>query len=135
MMRHGKEEREKGRRAPLPTHHLSGDGGRIQATGGHPEKERLPLHREVIRRTLTGRQIKLFHRDASLDEVVEELASVREELRAIGVNINQITRHFNASTGAHRRVLLSHQALEQYQKMEQKVNLLLSLISKLARRW
>ncbi|GAB3530784.1 hypothetical protein GCM10027443_12100 [Pontibacter brevis] len=90
---------------------------------------------EVIRRMLTGKPIKLFHKDASLDGVVEELASVREELRAIGVNINQITRHFNASTGGHKRVLLVHQALEQYRKVEQKVNLLLSLISQLARRW
>jgi len=90
---------------------------------------------EVIRRTLTGRQIKLFHKDASLDGVVEELASVREELRTIGVNINQITRHFNASSGGHKRVFLAHQALEQYRKVEQKVNLLLSLISQLARRW
>ena len=90
---------------------------------------------EVIRRVLTGKPIKLFHRDASLDGVVEELASVREELRAIGVNINQITRHFNASTGTHKRVFLADQALEQYQKVEQKVNLLLSLISQLARRW
>ena len=90
---------------------------------------------ELIRRILTGRQIKLFHKDASLDGVVEELAGVREELRAIGVNINQITRHFNASTSTHKRVFLAHQALEQYRKVEQKVNLLLSLISQLARRW
>ena len=90
---------------------------------------------EVIRRTLSGRQVKVFHKDASLDGVVEELAGVREELRAIGVNINQITRHFNASSGTHRRVCLAYQALEQYRKVEQKVNLLLSLISQLARRW
>ncbi|PRY03641.1 mobilization protein MobC [Pontibacter ummariensis] len=90
---------------------------------------------EVIRRALTGRQIKLFHKDASLDGVVEELAGVREELRAIGVNINQITRHFNASPGGAKRVFLAHQALAQYQLVGQKVNLLLSLISQLARKW
>ena len=90
---------------------------------------------EMIRRILTGRRVKLFHKDASLDGVVEELAGVREELRAIGVNINQITRHFNASTSGHRRALLSHQALEQYRIVGQKVNLLLTLISQLARKW
>ncbi|MCC9137535.1 plasmid mobilization relaxosome protein MobC [Pontibacter silvestris] len=83
---------------------------------------------EVIRRSLAGRQVRLFHRDASLDGVVEEL-------RAIGVNINQITRHFNASSSGQRRAFLSHQALEQYRKVETKVNLLLSLISQLARKW
>ena len=69
---------------------------------------------EVVRRILEKRRIILFHRDTSLDGVVEELAGVREELWAIGVNINQITRHFNASTQAHKRVFLAQQALEQY---------------------
>lgn len=90
---------------------------------------------EVIRRSLAGKQVKLFHKDASLDGVVEELASVQEELRAIGVNINQITRHFNASSAGNKRVFLAHQALEQYRKVEGKVNLLFSLISQLARKW
>lgn len=90
---------------------------------------------EVLRRILEGKRIVLFHRDSSLDGVVEELAGVREELRAIGVNINQITRHFNASTQAHKRVFLAQQALDQYRQVGQKVNTLLALISQLARRW
>jgi predicted CopG family antitoxin len=90
---------------------------------------------EVVRRILENRRINVFHKDASLDGVVEELAGVREELRAIGVNINQITRHFNASTQAHKRVFLAQQALEQYRQVGRKVNTLLMLLSQLARRW
>lgn len=90
---------------------------------------------EVIRRVLSGRKIKLFHKDASLDGPMEELASIRQELRAIGVNINQITRHFNGSSRESKRAFLAHQALEQFKAVEAKVNLLLSLISQLARKW
>lgn len=90
---------------------------------------------EVIRRILSGRPIKLFHRDVSLDGLMEELAGIRQELRSVGVNINQITRHFNGSSRESRRIFLAHQALEQYAKIEAKVNLLLSLISQLAKKW
>lgn len=90
---------------------------------------------EVLRRILEKRRVILFHRDASLDGVIEELAGVREELRAIGVNINQITRHFHASTQAQKRVFLAQQALEQYRQVGQQVSTLLTLISQLARRW
>ncbi|WP_114782974.1 plasmid mobilization protein [Botryobacter ruber] len=90
---------------------------------------------EVIRRILTRQPIKLFHQDSTMDSVVEKLAAVRAELRAIGININQITRHFNGTTNSHKRVLLAHQALEHYRKVETKANLLLSLISQLARKW
>ncbi|PRY03353.1 mobilization protein MobC [Pontibacter ummariensis] len=90
---------------------------------------------EVIRRVLEAREIKLFYKDTTQDGITEELAGIREELRAIGVNINQVTRHFNASVQGHKRILLAHQALEQYQKVGQKVNLLLTLISQLARKW
>ncbi|TXK45723.1 plasmid mobilization relaxosome protein MobC [Pontibacter qinzhouensis] len=90
---------------------------------------------EVIRRILARQPIRLFHKDSSMDGVVEELAAVRAELRAIGLNINQVTRHFNGTTNANKRVLLAHQALEQYRKVEAKVSLLLSLISQLAKKW
>jgi len=90
---------------------------------------------EVIRRTLAGKPLRLFHRNASLDDLIEELATVREELRAIGVNINQITRHFNGASQPARRLLPAHKALEEYRKVETKVNLLLSLIARLSRKW
>ncbi|TXK37692.1 plasmid mobilization relaxosome protein MobC [Pontibacter qinzhouensis] len=90
---------------------------------------------EVIRRILGNRQVKLFHQDSSMDSVMEELAGIRAEIRAIGININQVTRHFNGSTQVSKRDLLAHQALQQYRKVETKVSLLLSLISQLARKW
>jgi len=90
---------------------------------------------EVIRRILSGRKIRLFHQDTSLDGPMEELAGIRQELRAIGININQITRHFHGSSRESKRIYLASQALEQYSKTEAKINLLLSLISQLAKKW
>jgi hypothetical protein len=90
---------------------------------------------EVVRRILSGKPIKLFHKDASLDGPMEELASLRQELRAIGVNINQITRHFHRSSREGQRIRLAEQALEEYRRVNTKVDLLLSLISQLAKKW
>ena len=90
---------------------------------------------EVVRRILYRKPIKLFHRDASLDGPMEELASLRQELRSIGVNINQITRHFHHSSLEARRVLLAEQALEPYRQVSTRVDLLLTLISRLAGKW
>lgn len=109
-----------------------------------PEYERLDKLRresdchslgEVIRRILQHKPITLFHRDRSLEGPLEELARIREELRAIGVNINQLTRHFHGSTHAPQRLQLAHQVLTRYQQVEGKVRLLLTLISQLASKW
>ena len=90
---------------------------------------------ELVRRLLLKKSITLFHKDSSLDGPLEELARIRQQLKAIGVNINQITRHFHGSSHDSRRALLAQQALVQYQKVEAKVSLLLSIISQLARKW
>ena len=50
---------------------------------------------EVARRILSNRKIKCFYKDISMNGPMEELASIRKELKSIGVNINQITRSFN----------------------------------------
>ncbi|MFD2286612.1 plasmid mobilization relaxosome protein MobC [Pedobacter petrophilus] len=57
----------------------------------------------VARKILSGQKINLYHHDVSLNPVMEELALIRKELKAIGVNINQITRSFNQDrTGTSR---------------------------------
>ena len=58
---------------------------------------------EVARCILSNRKIKLFYRDISMNGPMEELALIRKELKAIGININQITRSFNQDKeGTHR---------------------------------
>jgi len=89
----------------------------------------------VCRNILLNREIKTYVEDASLNPVMEQLALIRKELKAIGVNINQITRSFNQDrVGAHRPVYIQ-KAAEQYAKVDERVETLLTLISKLAEKW
>jgi len=66
---------------------------------------------------------------------MEEMALIRKELRAIGVNINQITRHFNQDHSDIKRAFYALKVSEEYAKVTPKVEELLSFISKLAESW
>lgn len=71
---------------------------------------------EVARKILLRERILFYQRDKDLDETMQELNCICKELRAIGVNINQITRHFNAT----KKTLHSLKA-DQYRKVGVKV--------------
>lgn len=90
---------------------------------------------ELIRRHLAGKPVRVYYRDTTRDNFLEELAAIRQELHLIGININQLTRHFNGSTEPAKRVVLAHQTLEGYRQVDRRVGLLLSLIAKLAQQW
>jgi hypothetical protein len=103
------------------------------------EKLRVESHSlsiaDVCRKILLNQQLKLFYQDISMNPVMEELAMIRKELKAIGVNINQITRSFNQDKfGAHRTVYVQ-QVAELYQKVDERMVTLLAIISKLADQW
>ena len=51
----------------------------------------------IARKILSKEKIACFYIDATMNAPMEELAAIRSELKAIGVNINQQTRFFNAS--------------------------------------
>jgi len=70
-----------------------------------------------------------------MDATMEELALIRKELRAIGVNINQITRSFNQDKAETQRAFYVLKAADQYKKVDEKVEQLLTIISRLAERW
>jgi len=90
---------------------------------------------EVARRIITGKQITLHHRDATMNGVMEELALIRKEIKAIGININQQTHHFHTSQSVAERAFYVGKTAELYKGIEGKVNLLLSIVSKLAEKW
>ena len=52
---------------------------------------------EYARALLLGRPVTIMHRDASSDALLEELARVRRELNAAGVNLNQAVRRINSA--------------------------------------
>ncbi|MBB2146788.1 plasmid mobilization relaxosome protein MobC [Pedobacter sp. LMG 31464] len=90
---------------------------------------------EVARKILTGQKINCFYKDASMNAPMEELALIRKELKAIGVNINQQTRYFNACKSEGEKNYHADQTVMLYTKVELKVERLFELISKLAEKW
>jgi hypothetical protein len=90
---------------------------------------------EVARKILSNRKIKLFYQDISMNGPMEELALIRKELKAIGININQITRSFNSDKGGTHRAFYVLKAAEKYQEVDAKVDRLLTIISQLAEKW
>ena len=94
-----------------------------------------PSIAEVARKILSGKKIRLFYHDISLNPVMEELAMIRKELKAIGININQITRSFNQDKAETHRAFYVLKVADLYKKADEKVDRLLVIISKLAERW
>jgi hypothetical protein len=97
----------------------------------NPHKDMSSLVRDI----LEDRPVKIFTRDITLDNLMEELAKLRTEIRAIGININQITRKFNTYPEPRRKEFYAKTAFAEYQAIEPKIDELLIIISKLAKRW
>jgi hypothetical protein len=90
---------------------------------------------EVVRKILQRQRILYFHKDVSLNGPMEELSSIRKELKAIGININQLTRSFNISRHEAQKTFFILKVAERYEKVEKKVDRLLIIISQLSAKW
>ena len=90
---------------------------------------------QVIRNILNNRQIKIFREDDSMNRPMEEMALIRKELKAIGININQITRTFNQDKAETHRAFYVMKVANLYKNVDAKVDRLLIIISKLAEKW
>jgi hypothetical protein len=67
--------------------------------------------------------------------VMEELAALRAEIRAIGININQVTRLFNTYPEPRRKEFYAKIAFKEHLRIESKIDQLLIIISKLSKKW
>jgi hypothetical protein len=90
---------------------------------------------EVARMILSGEQINCFYKDVSLNAPMEEMALIRKELKAIGININQQTKFFHMSKSEAQRAFFVLKTAELYKKVDGKVEELLSIINRLAEKW
>ncbi len=90
---------------------------------------------DAVRAVLNHGKVTLYHKDISLNGPMEQLAGIRKELKAIGVNINQITRQFNSTSDGNQKMFHTLKVSEQYKKVDEKVNQLLELVSKIAVKW
>lgn len=90
---------------------------------------------EVARRILSKEKILCLHRDNTADAIMEELISIKKELNAIGVNINQVTHFFHTAESGEQRMFQVLKIAEQYSKVDGKVERLLELVSEVAKKW
>jgi len=91
---------------------------------------------EVARKLLSQEKITLFYKDVTLNSTMEELALIRKELKAIGININQITRSVNIARKQSRPIdSYTAQVFLLYQKVEVKTAELLIIVNQLAKKW
>ena len=90
---------------------------------------------ELARRILSGEGITLFHKDARFDEPAEKLMLLYRELKAIGVNMNQVTRHFHQANTNHQKAFQAYQIAQIYKQADVKIMMVLNLIAKLSAQW
>lgn len=90
---------------------------------------------EVARNILAKEKILMLTRDVTMNAPMEELASIRKELRSIGININQQTRHFHTSENEAQRSFYFMRTSDLYKNVGQKVDRLLELVSKMSMKW
>lgn len=90
---------------------------------------------EVARKILSREKILCFYTDTTMSAPMEELASIRKELKSIGVNINQQTRHFHTSESELQRSFYFLKTSDLYKNVGEKVDRLLFLVGQLSLKW
>ena len=88
-----------------------------------------PTIAEFARRILQREEIIWYHKDASMDGVTAELAGIRKELKAIGTNINQVTRYFNGTGIPSQKIFEALKILDEYKKITVKCDQVLTIIA------
>lgn len=90
---------------------------------------------EVARKILAQEKILCLYKDISMNGVMEELTGIRKELKAIGNNLNQVTKAFHASKNDNQKAFYVIRQTELAKSIEQKTDRLLLLVAKLAQKW
>jgi len=90
---------------------------------------------EVARMILSDQPIKCFYVDVSMNAPMEQLALIRKELKAIGININQQTRYFHGSRSDAQKSFYALKTAELYKQVGHKTEELLNIVNALAAKW
>ncbi|WP_025144378.1 hypothetical protein [Pedobacter jeongneungensis] len=90
---------------------------------------------QLARKILMEEPVHLLHRDVSMDGPMEELALIRKEIKAIGININQQTYYFHVSRSRAEKMFYVECTAKLYIGIEVKIDRLLELTGKLAKKW
>jgi len=90
---------------------------------------------QLARKILSHERITVYHKDKSLEAPVQELIQIRNELRAIGVNINQITHYFHTADTNKRKMFYALKVGQSYREVGEKVNVLVEMVARLGEKW
>lgn len=90
---------------------------------------------QIVRHILSNQPITVYQQDISLEAPIQELIKIRGELRAIGVNVNQITHFFHASDTANQKMFHALKVAEEYGKVGNKVEVLIDMVTGLGKKW
>lgn len=89
----------------------------------------------IVRKIIYDRKLKVYKHDESVDLLLEELASLRGEIKAIGININQITKYFNTYHEMKKKEFYAKIGLKAFINMEDKMDKAIDLISIIGKTW
>ncbi|MFA0960313.1 mobilization protein MobC [Roseivirga sp. BDSF3-8] len=90
---------------------------------------------QLIRRMLFDKELTVNTRNASLEEVKNELILMRTEIRRVGVNINQVVHYFNAQREVIDKVKYAREVASLYQPMVQLSDSLITHLDGTLRLW
>ena len=90
---------------------------------------------ELVRKIIDNRKIIVETQEITGREISEELAQVRKEIHAIGVNINQVTRRFHTEKLPEQRLIQVMDIARLFQQTDQKVSQLFTIMAKLPDLW
>jgi hypothetical protein len=90
---------------------------------------------EVARRILYREEIVWYHKDSSLDSTVAELALIRKEINSIGINVNQITRHFHSAESQNQKLIQALKIVEEYRKVGHKLDRVTDITTEITKKW
>ena len=90
---------------------------------------------ELVRRIVVKEKILFFAVDTTMRGPMIDLAGIREELKRIGTNINQITHAFHLAEADSQKVFHALRVAEQYKMVDERVERLLEVVTELAKKW
>jgi MobC-like protein len=89
----------------------------------------------LVRSILINKPVRVFTRDLTLDNLMEELTRLRTELKHIGININQMTKKFNSYPDPQRKAFYAKLAFQEHLAVQPRIDRLLDIITHLSKKW
>jgi len=88
-----------------------------------------------VRKVLLNKPVTIISRNRSFDDFIQESIQLRNELSAIGSNLNQITKKVNGYTAAPGNTAITQSFLLVKGKLEQKITRIKDHLNQISAKW